>query len=254
MIAKDTNFYSLRRIFCLGAVGLLSLWLWLVPAEVLGETRNEYCYTVYDQSCKTPEVTCYNNILSCNNNSPDSSDKQWVSNCKTTVITTEYCFKYADHLGNIKETCLGRENACNEEQENEEKDGKTITLDCAKRESKPEPASPPTSGFCLPPDDPSVTGVPNEAGDLSFIIESHIWPKSIQELLLSILQILIVIITPIIVFFIIFAGFLYVTANGNPENIKKATRTFTYAVIGAIMVIGAVAIAEILKNLVDAFR
>jgi amino acid transporter len=48
----------------------------------------------------------------------------------------------------------------------------------------------------------------------------------------------------IVVFFIIYAGFLFVSARGNEEQLEKAKRTFFWAVIGAILVVGAFAIAE----------
>jgi hypothetical protein len=58
---------------------------------------------------------------------------------------------------------------------------------------------------------------------------------------------------PVIVFFIILAGFKYVTAQGNPGRIEEATTTFTYAIIGGVLILAAVAIAEIIKNTVAAF-
>ncbi|NBC29381.1 MAG: hypothetical protein GVY29_05245, partial [Spirochaetes bacterium] len=67
---------------------------------------------------------------------------------------------------------------------------------------------------------------------------------TIPELLLAILNVIIVIAVPIIVFFIIYAGFLYVTARGNAEQTRTATRALTYAVIGGVIILGAVAIAE----------
>lgn len=77
--------------------------------------------------------------------------------------------------------------------------------------------------------------------------------NSIQELLLILLNLVIVIATPIVVLFIILAGFKYVTARGNPNQIQEATQALTYAIIGGVLIIGAVAIAEIIKNLVEAF-
>lgn len=71
-------------------------------------------------------------------------------------------------------------------------------------------------------------------------------------LVVGILEIIIVLAIPIIVLFIIYAGFLYVTARGNSQQVEQATRAFTYAVIGAILVIGAVAIAGILQGVVSA--
>ncbi len=77
--------------------------------------------------------------------------------------------------------------------------------------------------------------------------------NSLEDLLVAILNILIVLAAPIVVFFIIYAGFLYVTARGNAAQVEQATRALTYAIIGGVLIIGAVAIAEIVKNLVGSF-
>jgi Type IV secretion system pilin len=90
-------------------------------------------------------------------------------------------------------------------------------------------------------------------GDLSYTLQNPLKFESIQDFIVAVLNVIIVIATPIIVIFIIFAGFQYVTAKGNPEAIKNATRSLTYAIIGGVLIIGAVAIAEIIKGLVTAF-
>ena len=76
---------------------------------------------------------------------------------------------------------------------------------------------------------------------------------NITDLLVALLNIVIIIAVPIVVFFIIYAGFLYVTARGNAEQVKKASAALTYSVIGAILIIGAFVIVEIIGNLVDSF-
>ncbi len=76
---------------------------------------------------------------------------------------------------------------------------------------------------------------------------------SITGLLEALLSVVIVLATPIIIFFIIYSGFLYVTARGNASQIEQASRSLTYAIIGGVIIIGAMAIATIVKNLVDAF-
>lgn len=45
------------------------------------------------------------------------------------------------------------------------------------------------------------------------------------------------------VLFIIWAGFLFVTARGNEEQIKQARSTFTWTVIGIAVLFGAYVIA-----------
>ncbi len=77
--------------------------------------------------------------------------------------------------------------------------------------------------------------------------------SSIPELLLAILSAIMVMATPVIVFFLIYAGFLYVTARGNPEQIKKASLALTYGVIGGVIILGSWVIVEIVSNVVGAF-
>jgi hypothetical protein len=76
---------------------------------------------------------------------------------------------------------------------------------------------------------------------------------SIEELLIALLNIFITLMIPVIVFFIIYAGFKYVTAQGNPSKIEEAHSTLLYAIIGGVLILAAVAIAEIIKNTVAAF-
>lgn len=77
--------------------------------------------------------------------------------------------------------------------------------------------------------------------------------STIPDLLSAILTVVIVIAIPIIILFIMLAGFKYVTANGNTGQVKEASTALLYAVIGGVMIIGATAIAQIIKNLVNAF-
>jgi TRAP-type C4-dicarboxylate transport system permease small subunit len=76
---------------------------------------------------------------------------------------------------------------------------------------------------------------------------------SLEDLIVAILNIFITLMIPIIVIFIIFAGFKYVTAQGNAGKVEEATTTLTYAIIGGVLILAAVAIAEIIKNTVGAF-
>lgn len=49
---------------------------------------------------------------------------------------------------------------------------------------------------------------------------------------------------------LIFAGFLYVTSNGDPGKTKTAKNTILYAVVGIIFVITAAAITAFVRNTV----
>ncbi len=53
---------------------------------------------------------------------------------------------------------------------------------------------------------------------------------------------------PIAAIFIIYSGFLFVSARGNEEQIKKAKTTFFYTIIGTLLIVGAWAIARALNQ------
>lgn len=72
--------------------------------------------------------------------------------------------------------------------------------------------------------------------------------RTVQELLQSILSIVVKIGTPIAAFFIILAGFQYVMAAGNETAIAKAHQTFLGALIGTAILLGAQVIATLLAN------
>lgn len=104
---------------------------------------------------------------------------------------------------------------------------------------------------------PSVTFANDPTGGPqveSVSLDNPLNVDTIEELISGILNIVLILSVPVIVFFIIYSGFLYVTARGNPEQLKKATTALTYAIIGGVLIIGAVAIAEIVKELVNSFK
>ncbi|MES2749029.1 MAG: hypothetical protein V4606_01400 [Patescibacteria group bacterium] len=76
---------------------------------------------------------------------------------------------------------------------------------------------------------------------------------TIEGLLVAILNIIMILMVPVIVFFIIYAGFKYVMAQGNASQVEEATRALTYAIIGGVLILGAVAISQIIQNVVAAF-
>ncbi|TSD03387.1 MAG: hypothetical protein Athens071416_68 [Parcubacteria group bacterium Athens0714_16] len=63
------------------------------------------------------------------------------------------------------------------------------------------------------------------------------------------------IVTPIgsvvIIFFIIYAGFLFVKAQGKPEEITKAKEILLYVVIGAAVILGANLIAAVVSGTIN---
>tara|TARA_B100002051_G_scaffold276616_1_gene326133 strand:+ start:4330 stop:4593 length:264 start_codon:yes stop_codon:yes gene_type:complete len=76
---------------------------------------------------------------------------------------------------------------------------------------------------------------------------------TVEGVLVAFLNVFIVISIPIVVFFIIYGGFLYVTARGDTTQLQRASKTLTYAVIGGVIIIGSVAIVQIVGNVVNEF-
>lgn len=60
--------------------------------------------------------------------------------------------------------------------------------------------------------------------------------------------------TPIVIFMVIYAGFLFVSAQGNVEKLETAKRAILYSLIGALILLGALAIASLIEGTVTSLR
>ncbi len=69
----------------------------------------------------------------------------------------------------------------------------------------------------------------------------------------KILQGVLIIAVPIIVLFIVYSGFLFVTARGDTTKLQQARTNFLWVVVGAVVLVGASAIAAIIANTLKAF-
>lgn len=72
--------------------------------------------------------------------------------------------------------------------------------------------------------------------------------QTVDEFLLKIIDVLLTFALPVIVFFIIYAGFLFVTARGNEEQIGRARTALTWAVIGGVIILGAKLIITVIQG------
>lgn len=75
--------------------------------------------------------------------------------------------------------------------------------------------------------------------------------KTIEEFLLSIIDVLLTFAIPIIIFFIMYGGFKLVTARGDTSQIEDGKRAITWAVVGGVIVLGAKLIIEVIQGTVD---
>jgi len=74
--------------------------------------------------------------------------------------------------------------------------------------------------------------------------------ETINGLIKTILEGVIKIGIPIIALAIIYCGFLFVSARGKPESLKKAKDTLIYTLIGAAILLGSWAIAQLISETV----
>ena len=74
---------------------------------------------------------------------------------------------------------------------------------------------------------------------------------SVQDILLKVMNLVAMIGEIVVVFFIIYSGFKFVTARGNPSEVTKAKDTFLATVIGGAILLGADVIANVVVNTVN---
>ena len=75
-------------------------------------------------------------------------------------------------------------------------------------------------------------------------------PVTLEKILTTFLDLVIKVGAVVIVFFVIYSGFLFVTAQGNEGQLTKAKQNLMYVAIGAVILLGAQAISLIIQNTV----
>lgn len=74
---------------------------------------------------------------------------------------------------------------------------------------------------------------------------------SLTQFLTTLLRLVAQIAFPVIVLFLVYVGFLFITAQGNPEKLKEARNYFLWAIVGALLVLGAHALALAIEETVS---
>jgi hypothetical protein len=75
--------------------------------------------------------------------------------------------------------------------------------------------------------------------------------SSIPSFIAGALRILVMVGLPIISLFVVYSGFLFLTAQGNPGALQKARENFLYVIIGAILIMGAWVIATLIGGTIS---
>ena len=91
-------------------------------------------------------------------------------------------------------------------------------------------------------------GGPIGGTDPSSRITNPIQSNTFGELMAKIADAAAKIGLPLVAVFMIYAGFLFVSARGNEEQLTKAKTTFFWTIIGALLVVGAFAISLAIKD------
>lgn len=86
-----------------------------------------------------------------------------------------------------------------------------------------------------------------EAGT-TFRVENPINAGSFSEVVLAFARLLVQIGIPLATIFIVFAGFKFVSARGDPKAIEEAKKMLFWTLVGAAVIIGAYAIATAVVN------
>lgn len=73
----------------------------------------------------------------------------------------------------------------------------------------------------------------------------------IRQLVKDILDVVVEFGAVIVVFFLVYAGFLFVKAQGDPGGLKKAKETFFWTIVGGMIVLGAHVISQVIQNTVN---
>lgn len=72
---------------------------------------------------------------------------------------------------------------------------------------------------------------------------------NIAGLLNLILPFLLIILVVIFLFMLLLGAFTWITSSGTPENLKKAQHTFTYAILGLVIVLLSFVAVKIISGL-----
>lgn len=79
-------------------------------------------------------------------------------------------------------------------------------------------------------------------------LDNHLKVEKVQDALVLIIDILLTFALPLIVLYIMYAGYLFVTAQGNPGEVTKARTALLWAVVGGVIVLGAKIIIGVIQT------
>ena len=112
-------------------------------------------------------------------------------------------------------------------------------------QNQPPTGVPSNSGYNLIPQNP-----PQRSSSGQFLINPLKYEK-IDQVVIALLGVVSYLGFFIAIFFVIYSGFLFVTAQGNEEKITEARNNFKWTIIGVAILLGAQALAYIVEATVN---
>lgn len=77
-------------------------------------------------------------------------------------------------------------------------------------------------------------------------LENPLKFSSVEKFVEGFLRAIVIIALPLITVFIVYAGFKFIAARGNPEGLNDAKRNITYVIMGAILILSAWVLATMI--------
>lgn len=94
----------------------------------------------------------------------------------------------------------------------------------------------------------STTHVFAQESTVGIKIKNPLQVDDVQSVINTVIEWLIQIGAVAVVLAIVYAGFLFVAAQGKPEEINKAKTTLFWTIIGAMILLGAQVISSVIEN------
>ena len=92
------------------------------------------------------------------------------------------------------------------------------------------------------------TGIPVSAQRLENPLDQAY--STVPDFIAGALRVLVIVALPIITLFIVIAGFMFVKARGNSDELSTAKRNLVYVILGAILILGAWVLATLIGGTV----
>ncbi|MBU4479967.1 pilin [Patescibacteria group bacterium] len=74
---------------------------------------------------------------------------------------------------------------------------------------------------------------------------------SLESLVVALLKVFVAIGTPIAVLFLMYSGYQFIVARGNPTKIQDAQKALMWTIVGIVILLGAELLSEIVKGTIQ---